>query len=364
MILPMHGEAAETNLTVYAWILKNRHVDLALMQQELKLAIAELEESLERLCAAGLVVRPDGDLATGFAVDPAVAIAKLTGPIASRVREEERRILEIREELARFTPLYVEKSSSSQGLEVLGSLNEVRAALNREAALCRFEMITCQPGGGSRKPEAMSEAMQRDAALLDRGVSIRTLYHHTARFNGPSQAYVAAASALGAQYRTLHELFGRIIVFDRSIAFVPVQDQSWGAVILREPSTVAYLCNVFEEAWERGTPFADAASQGLEQVSREIQETIVRLMAEGHKDETIARRLGMSLRTARRHIADIMEQLKATSRFQAGVAAATHGLAKPAAAGQGDHTQGDPDESRPARPLGGCPACDQVSDGA
>ncbi|MEU6347341.1 LuxR C-terminal-related transcriptional regulator [Streptomyces sp. NPDC046977] len=341
VILSKHGEANETNLTVYAWIRKNRRIDLGVMRQELGLADEKIRESLDRLCAAGLVVRAGDDSGTGFAVDPAVAMAGFTGPIMARVREEERRIQEIREEFELFTPLYADEGNSARGLDVLGSLGEVRAALNREAARCRQEMITCQPGGSARKPEAMSEAMERDAELLERGVSIRTLYHHTARFNGPSQAYVAAASALGARYRTLHELFGRLIVFDREVAFIPVQDQSWGAVVLREPSTVAYLCDVFEEAWERGTPFVDAAVQGFEQVSRDIHETIVRLMAEGHKDETIARRLGMSLRTARRHIADIMEQLKATSRFQAGVAAATHGLAKAPAVDSCGCAEGD-----------------------
>lgn len=36
------------------------------------------------------------------------------------------------------------------------------------------------------------------------------------------------------------------------------------------------------------------------------------------KDEMIARRLGMSLRTCRKHIAESMETLGASSRFQAG----------------------------------------------
>lgn len=102
-----------------------------------------------------------------------------------------------------------------------------------------------------------------------------------------------------------------------------------GAVVIREPSTVAYLCTIFEQTWDRAQPFADAASQGLEEVSREIHETIIQLLAAGLKDEAIARRLGMSLRTARRHIADIMEELDAASRFQAGVAAASRGLLTP-----------------------------------
>jgi DNA-binding NarL/FixJ family response regulator len=48
-------------------------------------------------------------------------------------------------------------------------------------------------------------------------------------------------------------------------------------------------------------------------------------MAEGEKDEAISRRLSISVRTCRRHIADYMAQVGATSRFQAGVIAARSG---------------------------------------
>ncbi|MFG2563755.1 LuxR C-terminal-related transcriptional regulator [Streptomyces sp. NPDC048496] len=134
-----------------------------------------------------------------------------------------------------------------------------------------------------------------------------------------------AASPLGGEYRTAHELFGRVIIFDRELAFIPAGDGSWGAVAVRQESLVAYLYEIFEQAWSSARPFSAAAEDGLEQVSQEIDQTILRLLAAGLKDETIARRLGMSLRTARRHIADIMGQLEAESRFQAGVAAARAG---------------------------------------
>lgn len=49
-------------------------------------------------------------------------------------------------------------------------------------------------------------------------------------------------------------------------------------------------------------------------------------MTKGYKDEMVARRLGMSVRTCRRHIAEITEQLEATSRFQAGYNAARQEL--------------------------------------
>ncbi|MEU9130595.1 helix-turn-helix transcriptional regulator, partial [Kitasatospora sp. NPDC048540] len=69
--------------------------------------------------------------------------------------------------------------------------------------------------------------------------------------------------------------------------------------------------------------------------------TIMELLAAGLKDESIARRLGMSLRTTRRHIADIMEELDAASRFQAGYRFAVQG-------GGGADSPGQATETRPA----------------
>ena len=76
----------------------------------------------------------------------------------------------------------------------------------------------------------------------------------------------------------------------------------------------------------RIAPWPSCPGAGMKAVSRELHRTILRLLADGLKDEAIARRLGMSLRTTRRHVADILSELNVSSRFQAGVAAARSGL--------------------------------------
>jgi DNA-binding NarL/FixJ family response regulator len=53
---------------------------------------------------------------------------------------------------------------------------------------------------------------------------------------------------------------------------------------------------------------------------------VLRLLAGGAKDDTIARKLAVSDRTVRRVIADLMTQLSAESRFQLGLRAARTGL--------------------------------------
>lgn len=316
----------DADVLVYGWVLEHRTVATEAVAAGTGLTRAQAEESVARLLGTRLLRLSPDDPSVGFAVAPEVAASQLAAEPEARIREQQALVAEIHRQTDRFVPSYQLGRTGGGGLEVLENLQDVREALNRASAQCREQMLTSQPGGGARVPAAMEEALGRDRAMLERGIRIRTLYQHTARFNGPSQAYVAAASALGAQYRTAHELFGRVIIFDRELAFIPVQGDSWGAVAIREPSTVAYLTEIFEQTWDRATPFADAASQGLEKVSREIHETILQLLVAGLKDEAIARRLGMSLRTARRHIADIMEELKAASRFQAGYATATRGL--------------------------------------
>lgn len=53
---------------------------------------------------------------------------------------------------------------------------------------------------------------------------------------------------------------------------------------------------------------------------------LLHALARGGKDEIVARRLGMSTRTFRRRLMNLMIRLDVTSRFQAGAKAAHAGL--------------------------------------
>ncbi|MFJ4011807.1 hypothetical protein [Streptomyces sp. NPDC090026] len=132
--------------------------------------------------------------------------------------------------------------------------------------------------------------------------------------------------------RTLGELFGKMLVFDRATAFLPVWDDPDAAVVLREPSAVAFLCSVFASAWSLAEPFSASYTTAT---ATQLQDTIAGRLAGGAKDEVIARRLGMSLRTCRRHIAELMSELGAESRFQAGYLLALRTGGIPPGGGEG-----------------------------
>ncbi|MDC2961360.1 helix-turn-helix transcriptional regulator [Streptomyces gilvifuscus] len=330
----------EDDVLVYEWVVGNGsgHVDAA--ASDLGLTADRVAAALGRLGDLGLIRSDPSDPGGVRAVDPDAAGAKLTAPLRASIRRQEEQLNQVHQSLDRMRARFLDHVPGGQDGTVVAipTLEEVRAALNRASAECQYEVVSSQPGGSGRVPEAMQEALGRDQALLSRGIRMRTLYHHTARFNGPSQAYVAAATSLGAEYRTAHELFGRLIIFDQKLAYLPEKSGSWGAVEIREPTIVSYLYEIFEQTWIRATPFSDAAQDGLERVAKEIHQTIVDLLAAGLKDESIARRLGMSLRTLRRHVADIMDTLGADSRFQAGVLAARTRLAREPSAQSPDNT--------------------------
>ena len=85
--------------------------------------------------------------------------------------------------------------------------------------------------------------------------------------------------------------------------------------------------SLFTAAWEAATDL-DAYLRGeVPELAPEARE-ILRALGAGLTDEVAARRLGTSLRTYRRRVAELMSALEAGSRFQAGVRAGALGLAR------------------------------------
>ncbi|MET9441493.1 DNA-binding response regulator [Streptomyces sp. NPDC006610] len=82
---------------------------------------------------------------------------------------------------------------------------------------------------------------------------------------------------------------------------------------------------LFEAAWETATDltaFLHGDQPRLDAESRKV----LRALGSGATDERAARELGMSLRTYRRRVAELLNALDAGSRFQAGMRAGELGL--------------------------------------
>jgi len=130
--------------------------------------------------------------------------------------------------------------------------------------------------------------------------------------------------------RTLDEVIERLILFDRTVAFIPANADRTVALELRHPGLVAYLATVFERLWRAAIPLTAAIPEPRIEGISHREQSIAALLAEGHQDAVIAERLGISVRTCRAHIARLSETLGAASRTQLGVRIAQVGLDAPA----------------------------------
>ncbi|WP_455569507.1 glycosyltransferase [Streptomyces violascens] len=66
------------------------------------------------------------------------------------------------------------------------------------------------------------------------------------------------AGQLGGSYAlSSHDLFDRLIIFDRTTAFIPdPRHESRAALVIEHPAIVHYLAQVFDHAWRRAEPVA------------------------------------------------------------------------------------------------------------
>jgi DNA-binding CsgD family transcriptional regulator len=158
---------------------------------------------------------------------------------------------------------------------------------------------------------------------------LRALYQQVALRDRHTRSYLTELADNGAKVRFTTSVPGRSLVIDRKIVILPIPTDDpakLGLAVVREPNVIAWMVSTFEQLWAEAQTLEDALSRDQDEPDLDQTRTaILRLMAEGEKDEAISRRLSISVRTCRRQIADYMSQVGATSRFQAGVIAARAG---------------------------------------
>ncbi|MFI8101308.1 helix-turn-helix transcriptional regulator [Streptomyces sp. NPDC086023] len=273
------------------------------------------------------LLHPDPDDANSLRpVPPSVALAQRLHPIEREIQDRRRLSVELTDTFEPFLAISAQTPSNTHAITVLEGFDRINAALNIATAECHTEVLTVQPGG-PRPSLALTQALERDAPLINRGVSIRTLYQHTVRHSQGTLAYVDRISSGKVEIRTLEELIERLIIFDRTVAFIPASDDRRVALELRHPGLVEYLIKVFEQLWRRAVPLREEVTYTpMPDGITGVQRSIAQLLVEGHVDEAIARRLGMNVRTCRAHIAKLASHLGSGSRAQLGYLIAQSGI--------------------------------------
>ncbi|MFF7702094.1 LuxR family transcriptional regulator [Streptomyces lydicus] len=281
----------------------------------------EAERAVKELAGLRLLSCAEGAPGRLAVVPPRIAANRLLRPMEREVRHQQDEIERFRWMFETLLPAYESgraRDTDAAHVEMVDDLRLVEELIEELTLNCRTEVLTAQPGG-ARSPESLRAALERDRRMLARGVAMRTLYQHPARYHQPTIDHVQRMTSLGAEVRTQSEGLCRMLVFDHHAALLGVPDDPQAALLVREPRLIHSMRVFFDWAWRGASPFPlsfDATS--AVRISGEIQEAIVAMLSEGLEDKSMARRLGMSVRSCQRHVAEVMKVLGAKSRFQAG----------------------------------------------
>ncbi|WP_369035338.1 helix-turn-helix transcriptional regulator [Streptomyces adonidis] len=268
-------------------------------------------------------------------VAPPVALHRLLRGAAERIAAERRR----EERLAElFAPLLRVETpavrTDTPTISVLLGNERINQAITEATATASRELLCIQPNSdyGRVSARVHAIAMARDQAVLDRGSRIRTLYQATARHQ-PSFFDRYDKLRGDSEARFLDEVTDRMIIVDRTVAFVPDRTgppDSAVALEVRHPALVAFFVTAFERLWQLATPMRpqDVGDPSFHGITPR-QRAIAALLVEGHTDAVIATRLGMNVRTARVHIAKLAATLGSDSRAQLGYLIGQSGILEP-----------------------------------
>jgi DNA-binding CsgD family transcriptional regulator len=156
------------------------------------------------------------------------------------------------------------------------------------------------------------------------GLRYRAIYPDTARTAPTLCRHLGAMSVAGVAVRTMPLVPMNALIIDGSVAVLPADTANGSVAVLRLSSVVTTATELFERVWPDAVPLADSDIPLDTDLSLRERE-MLRLLSLGATDEVAAAQLGISVRTVRRMVAQIMHRLGARSRFQAGVKAADRG---------------------------------------
>lgn len=180
------------------------------------------------------------------------------------------------------------------------------------------------------QPEARSAIARRMRAPGAASFPVRKLLSPLALTDEAQRAHLREVDGAGAQVRiSSAPLPHETIILDRRVAILAGPPSPFGRAytVTTSSALVGGVCSLFDAAWEAATDLGALLRGEIPELACEARD-VLRALGSGLTDEVAARRLGISLRTYRRRVAELMATLEAGSRFQAGVRAGELGLAR------------------------------------
>ncbi|GAA3304550.1 helix-turn-helix transcriptional regulator [Dactylosporangium vinaceum] len=311
---------------VYRLLLAHPAWGVAELAAELQVGPDAVRAALDALFELSLLRRSAERESHLRAVSPAVGLQSLLAQQQADLERRTQRIAAGQAAMAAMVADYADNQparASADATQVVG-MDAILREIEELSGAARVELLSIMPGVQS--PQNVEAARSNNAALIARNVTIRTAMQESARNDRDTLAYAQSLTDAGAEVRAAPLLPPRMLVFDRATAIVPIDPANTrdGVLRLTGRGVVTSLVALFEQVWTSAVPLGASRARDREGATPQERE-LLKLLGHGHTDESAAKRLGVSERTCRRMMADMMERLGARSRFEAGLLAARAG---------------------------------------
>jgi DNA-binding CsgD family transcriptional regulator len=291
--------------------------------EALGMTVADFDVVAASLIEAEIVeVRDD----TVQVLSPALALSRMIETAAGRARAAHDQLLNI----SRAVPHIAARTAVVPAAQLAASVQPLDGELFRDRYFPETVATLIRRTTGDLawlRPDQWTLPWEEDmnqlvADVIASGRQARAIYPVKVLTEAP--AVLQARVQIGEQVRVLPEVATRLLVIGTTHAIMPepLGHITTPRVMVRQRALVEAVGLLFDELWERASPVAEY-ERGAK--GDEVRRQLLQQLAGGAQDEQIARRLGTSLRTVRRRVAELMAELGAESRFQAGVEAARRG---------------------------------------
>lgn len=318
-------ELDSRELIVYRCVVRNPGCGSTELARKLRLSAKVVENCCERLCADGLVVRTVDGAHSVAPTGPEELYERLRAAIDENHHNERLRAAQLRTELTTILGEEVLRSDIGKDADVrvLGSPEARQRHLLELAGHTRREVLRLR---STRDGDSgLAESGTLEQRLAGRGLDVRMIIPPPTALAEPvpelwtREGMLVRAAAIPLPLG-MH-------LFDRRVAVVDTAERTM-ALTVREEVLIRALHALFEGLWTHGQVLREKSptveDSGQEQSTGEGR-LLLQLLRDGAKDDQIARRLGVSVRTVGRKVAELLSDLEASSRFQAGVMAARRG---------------------------------------
>ena len=304
----------------------------------LRLPPVEVDQALQRLHAMTLITREDTETLSyvpGEGVAPSGSCElhyvpePPTATLGAMLQTQAAALISAGATVEQLSQLYgrryPDRASLTDTARVVTG-DEVNGAVFDMLCATQVEVLNLdrQPFVRPAEPHPLLPAM---LDVLERGVSVRTIYAgDTFRVAGYN-TYIRQVCELGEQARLLNHLPIRFLVSDGSSAILPLTaDGPWiaSALVVHGHVLVEALVHTFEDLWARAAMLT--SDEAADAAFNEAELALLRMLSTDMTDTAISRHLGASPRTIGRRLALMQHKLGAQTRFGMGVEATRRGL--------------------------------------